>query len=279
MPNLNYSNGALNVYSAFFGAEKMLYVEGDDDLAFWDIVLSSFNIQNIQLQEVGGDEELAKYILKIKNNEIDAIAAKDCDFSILEDDYEELDNVLVTYGHSIENTLICPNVMAKVIKSYGRVVLTDEEKKECENWLNTFYHSFNSLIKYDAVNELRKTGLNVLYSNCSTFMKTRLSPLPCDEKITTKINLLGEQANFEADLVEVITKIDNVDKGIFDFLRGHFLFSAALRYINYVLKSKGSQKTASNDALFSGSILALEGLLKEGHPHYHHYENQIKRIL
>ncbi|WP_076419650.1 DUF4435 domain-containing protein [Colwellia sp. UCD-KL20] len=278
MPNLEYSNDALNVYSAFLGVDKMVYVEGDDDIAFWSVILSQFNIDNIEIQEVGGDEELARYIDKIRNGEIEAIVAKDLDFSLLEDGYEIIDNVITTYGHSIENTLICPLAIQKILKAHGRIILSEEEKEAAAVWLNEFTSSFNLLVKYDALNELQLRGLNVLFGNCSTFMRSRVSPFPCEDKITKHINDKNLSDNFDDCIFDITEKVTAVDKDISDFIRGHFLFSGVLRYINYIIKNKGSSKNASNDVLFSGSVLVLENTFNDQHPHYSHYQNEISRL-
>jgi len=279
MNDFGYSDGALNVYSLFHNAEKMLYVEGDDDRAFWDVIFNKFGVSNIEIQEVGGDEELRKMIKKINDNEVDAIAAKDVDFSILDEDYQVTDKVITTYGHSIENSLVCPVILRKVIRSHGRVALNAEEQSKCIEWLDEFLDSFNSLIVYDAINEITKSGKSILFNNCSGFMKTRLSPFPCDNKIENHIASRNLDADFMQHFEEVEQKIEGTDRAVSDFMRGHFLFSAAIRFVNSMILSKGSNKSASNDAFYSGAILAFESVLNEHHPHYLHYQNEINRVI
>jgi len=278
MPSLDFSTEALNVYSAFLGAEKMLYVEGEDDIAFWSVILNAFDINNIEIQDVGGDDELAKYIEKIRSNDLEALVAKDTDFSLLEDGYEVIDNVMTTYGHSIENTLICPIVLQKILKAHGRIILSVAEKESCLDWFNEFKSSFNELVKYDALNEIQLKGLNVLFGNCSAFMRSRLSPIPCENKIIEHINNKNLREHFDDYLSEIADKVETVEQNVSDFIRGHLLFSGALRYINHIISSKGSNKNTSNDVLFSGAVLALENTFNEHHPHYAHYQNEINRL-
>lgn len=42
MGELSYSNEANNLLNRFYGVEKILYVEGDDDIPFWEIILKSY---------------------------------------------------------------------------------------------------------------------------------------------------------------------------------------------------------------------------------------------
>ena len=278
MDNIDYSNGALNVYSHFFDAEKMLYVEGDDDRAFWEIIINKFDITNIEIQEVGGLQELQKKIEKIKNNEIDAIVAKDLDFSILDDDYQPEENVITTYGHSIENTLICPVVLRKVIRSHGRVALNPEEQQECIDWLESFSNTISPLVIFDAINELTESGVKVLFNDCTSLMRSRISPQLCENKVDLHIASKNLEVNFAGYIENTEDKISEVNRNVQDFIRGHFLFSAAVRFVNQMIKHKGSSKTASNDAFFSSSTLAFEGIFNEHHPHYQHYQSEVNRL-
>jgi hypothetical protein len=109
-------------------------------------------------------------------------------------------------------------------------------------------------------------------------MRSRVSPFPCEDKITKHINDKNLSDNFDDFIFDITEKVTAVDKDISDFIRGHFLFSGVLRYINYIIKNKGSSKNASNDVLFSGAVLALENTFNDQHPHYSHYQNEINRL-
>ncbi len=62
MAKLEYSVGAKNVLTRFYRVDKMLYVEGDDDVPFWEFMFEKFADFNVEVQEVGGKEELRKYV-------------------------------------------------------------------------------------------------------------------------------------------------------------------------------------------------------------------------
>ena len=97
MAELDYSDDALNVIAEFYEAKKMFYVEGDDDVVFWEFILETFNIDNFKVQSVNGVEELKKLIIKVIDSEIDSIIARDLDFSILNNEVTETINVITTY--------------------------------------------------------------------------------------------------------------------------------------------------------------------------------------
>ncbi len=151
MPDLSYSDDALNVISAFYDADKLLYVEGDDDVVFWELVLEQFEIRTFKVQSVGGIEELKKYIDKVASGAIDANVARDADFSYIQKP-PQLHQVIYTYGHSIENTLFTTGTICSIIRAYGRMTRRLIDEGECETWMNEFHSAFEQLVTYDAAN-------------------------------------------------------------------------------------------------------------------------------
>ena len=75
MADLTYSADAHNVLSKFYNADKMVYVEGDDDVLFWEFIFNKFSNFKVKVQGVGGKPELEKYIKRICDGEINSIAA------------------------------------------------------------------------------------------------------------------------------------------------------------------------------------------------------------
>ena len=82
MRDLEYSPDALNAKSAFYRAKTMIYVEGDDDLMFWEEVFSQVPDFAFEIESVGGSPELDKHIKNIEAGSLDAIAARDERFSV-----------------------------------------------------------------------------------------------------------------------------------------------------------------------------------------------------
>lgn len=278
MADLSYSDEALSVLSAFYGAKKMLYVEGEDDVLFWELVLEKFNKTDLKVQPVNGAKELDKYIIKILNNTIDAIVARDLDFSELQPTSNIDPRILSTFGHSIENTIISPAALCKVIRSHGRLEGSKVNEDECREWLTSFTNAFSDLVLFDAANELENAGVPILSSNCSRFMKTQTSPIPDLEKIKNYLIPLQNNHKLQEAAAQARNKVLERQKEISDFLRGHFLISAALKYANATIKKLGSSKHPSADGFFSSAILAFESVFNNKHPHYDHYRNQIIRL-
>tara|TARA_R110002033_G_scaffold169513_1_gene210323 strand:+ start:1385 stop:2227 length:843 start_codon:yes stop_codon:yes gene_type:complete len=278
MDDLEYSNDALNTMGLFYSANNMLYVEGEDDVVFWQLILGKFGIHNLEVQELGGKEEITKMLNRIVNEDLNVLIASDLDFWCLQERYNTHERVIRTYGHSIENTLICEEVICKVIKSHGRLRNDHENRRLCSNWLHEFYESFKDLIIYDAMNEISSTGINVLGSNCTRFMTSQLSPQPSPEKIINHLHEIKIQADFEPQKEIFREKVGINERKISDFMRGHFLFSAALKYANHKIKSAGSNKNISINSFFSSSILAFETIFNDHHPHFQHYETELQRL-
>ncbi|MDD2034506.1 DUF4435 domain-containing protein [Pseudomonas sp. 39167] len=275
MADFDYSDDALNVIGAFYSAERMLYVEGDDDVVFWEYMLGKFGRREFKVQSTDGVKELNKYIKKIAANEINSSAARDADFTEIVGVNCYSPRVARTYGHSIENTIISAAVICKIIRSHGRVPgrLVDEE--HCENWLMGFYRDFEDLVIYDAANEVAGLGISVLGMNCTKYMKGKLSCIPDEAKISGKLQELNERK-------ELVEKAETVRKAIArsareccHFIRGHFLSSAALKYVNNTIKRAGSAKNASADAFFSSAVIAFETVFDDDHPELDHYRSNI----
>ncbi len=276
MSDFFYSDDALNIMDCFHSVDKVVYVEGDDDVVFWEIIFTKLSTLNVEIKSVGGLEELKKYIHKVESGEVDSFIARDSDFSFL-DEQEQSDKVIYTYAHSIENTLVCSNTLSKIIKTHARLAGNQQSKAECDSWITNFSNDFKSLVFFDVTNEVEGLGFSVLGNNCTKFMQSKNSPHADILKIEKYID-----ANNLADLIPIneenlTLKISKCSREIVDFIRGHFLFSGAIKYVNSQIKGHSSSKTTSNDGFFSNSMLAFESIFNDQHPHFEHYRDQILR--
>lgn len=68
MSEFEYSIDALNVKSSFYKANSIIYVEGDEDVMFWNEIFSRIDGFDYQIETLGGSEELDKYIEKISRD-------------------------------------------------------------------------------------------------------------------------------------------------------------------------------------------------------------------
>lgn len=277
MADLEYSNEALNVIGAFYSAERMLYVEGDDDVVFWEYMLEKFGRREFKVQSTGGIEELNKYINKITSEEIDSSAARDSDFTELTNSNQPL-RIARTYGHSIENTLISATTLCKIIRSHGRVPGRFVDEAHCEAWLTDFYRSFEDLVIYDAANEIAGLGVSVLGLNCTRYMKNKASCIPDEEKINEKLQELNKNNELSDAAHTVRGAIARSARDCCHFVRGHFLSSAALKYINNAIRRADSNKTPSADAFFSSALIAFETVFDDTHPELDHYRSNVLNL-
>ncbi len=108
MGSLSYSSKALDTLPLFHRKKFIIYVEGQDDVIFWEIVLRKFNMDNHQLKIAGGVSEIDKYTFSIVNDGVDIVVARDCDYSDVMGKQFNHPRVIYTHGFSIENSLYCP---------------------------------------------------------------------------------------------------------------------------------------------------------------------------
>ncbi|MND87101.1 hypothetical protein D3C76_506710 [compost metagenome] len=278
MAALEYSNDALNVKAAFYGADKMVYVEGDDDVIFWEGILKTFEKSGYQVEAVGGLEELDKKIRKIESQQIDAVAARDADFTGLNSNFRLTRNVLLTYGHSIENSLITPAALYRLAKVYGRIPDGILTQAEFDDWLVELEDSFGDLIFLDAANDIGELGVAVLGNNCSRYMTSNQSCSPSRPKIEDSISELSKNLNLVAGSIVIRSQFALLGKRLIDFMRGHFLATAAMKKVNRLISRHGASKAVNNDSFTSSLMMGFEYFFNNTHPHYEHYRGQIQLV-
>lgn len=278
MAALEYSDAALNVRAAFFGASKMLYVEGEDDIIFWEHILQAFGKSGYEIEEVGGIEELKKKIAKIESGAIDSVAASDSDFAKLDPQRSAVNNVIVTYGHSIENSLINPRSLHRLARVYGRLPTGLISEQDFGDWLDDIEAHFTDLVIYDATNQLHGLGAAVLSDNCSRFMTSQQACSPSTAKITAMVSQLANNPNLAAHIPAVKTIFATSGHRILDFMRGHFLASAAMKKVNRLMERNGARKSVNNDSFTSSLMLGFSEIFDSSHPHYEHYRSEVSRV-
>ncbi|WP_017299560.1 DUF4435 domain-containing protein [Nodosilinea nodulosa] len=276
MPKLEYSTEASNVINRFYKVDSMVYVEGDDDVAFWEWMFEKLSTISIEIQPVGGKPEVKKYADKIANGELNAIVAMDTDFSIL-GRLPEHSNILLTYGYSIENTIISSSSVRIALKNIARLSSKSIPIEVCNQWIEGLHTSTDTLVLYDMVNYLDASGVCVVGDNCSRFLKSKTSVEICDNKILDFIRKLGLILDEERKSV-LEEQLRNLGRTLRDFIRGHFLFSAAHCFISNYIKTHKSPVSLSREALYSNLLLSFQQIFDNKHPHYNYYESIINKI-
>lgn len=237
MDNLQYSNDALEVISDFYNCELTIYVEGEDDVIFWDNIFKLSDKQ-FHIEDAGGIEELKKYIKKIEEENVDIYVAKDNDYCDFFENQISNERIFSTYGHSIENTLYSINSIKNIIKNFSRLKGADlPEAIDIE--LNSIIEDFKQKIKpvliYEIANDVYNKGVSVLGINTCKFLTSNNSVNLCE----TKINNFIEQniAKFQVEEIELISaKLDENPKSIWNLVRGHFLTNFVANLIKKLVK-------------------------------------------
>lgn len=277
MAGLEYSDAALNIKSAFYGVQKMVYVEGDDDVIFWECVFRFFDKQGLKVESLGGVCEVKKMSDRIAAHGLNSAVARDSDFTSLDNNFVLGPNIILTYGHSIENSLITPTSLHRLAKTYGRVPDGVLDEEIFDAWIDYIESSFADLVYFDGANDLGGFGETVLSNNCSRFMTSKSSCSPCNARITDYLNSITNE-HLIKELPTVKLKIRTLPRRIIDFMRGHFLASAAMKKINRVLHIVGSSKSVNNDSFTSSLMMAFELCFDSKHPHFEHYQAQVALI-
>lgn len=277
MAQLEYSVGAKNLLAKFYRVEKMIYVEGDDDVPFWEFMFEKFESLNVEIREVGGKEELRKYIDQINAGELDAIVAMDSDFSPFDGTDQSNTLIIKTAGHSIENTLISARALMKVARRIGRLPARHVTLEECQKWLEDFYNRSSSLLINDLVDQCEGYRMGVLSDNCDRFLESKNSDKICPNKVKQYLDELGLDSDLKLSPGLESIRVDS-DLQLTDFIRGHFLSSAAQKFISLLVKRKATKISMSSAAFFGAINLALDSTFDSDHPHFSHYKREFERL-
>jgi hypothetical protein len=276
MANLQYSSAAINVRNRFYNAEKMVYVEGDDDVPFWEFMFDKMTNINVKVQSVGGKLELEKYANNIFSGELESIVAMDSDFSLF-DSLDQHPNILVTCGYSIENTMISAATLWQVICSIGKLSRNDFTIEECGKWLSDLNDKSESLVTHDIQNHILKTGHCLSLDNCTRYMKGKRKPILCSHKIEKHIIELGIEIDGSCSQ-RIEEQFKKHPSGVMGLLRGHFLFSAALTYVSHKIVGIRGKSNISNEAMFGSTLMSFQNTFSKEHSHYSHYETVFNRL-
>ena len=276
MASLENSDAAKRVMHFFHQSDYIVYVEGDDDVVFWEFLFDKFFRQTVYIKSVGGKEQLGPYINSILSGDINDFVAMDSDFSLF-DETERHRNVVKTCGYSIENTLINARTLKEVVLNVGKISKNDIDEQECHDWLSEFLDKVTVLAIYDICNHICNAGETVVGDSCKRFLKSDKDILLCDRRIS---RYLGELA-FSLDSKEVgdLKKMVEESGGdVVDFIRGHFLFSGAIHFTNEIIRQKRKKVSISVDSYFGALVMAFKNIFNETHSEYEYYKNIIESI-
>lgn len=279
MDDFDYSTEAKNVKNQFYGVEKLVYVEGDDDVPFWEFVFEKLADFTVEVGSVGGKAGLKKHIEPIVSNTAEYLVAMDSDFDHFIE-AEKHPNIISTYGHSIENTLINNKTIYRIIKNVAKLSIKEVPKKSYELWLKNLNETIKPLVLLDLINDTEGLGFKIFpehFNNNNTFMKSKNSCEFCKDKINNHIEQLSIKVS-KKKLKEKEKLLDEKGLNYYDIFRGHFFISAVIKFIKVQVKKFKKNASISLEMLYSNLMTAFEIIFDEKHPHYEHYRKQILLI-
>lgn len=268
MPDLSYSDDALNVRGAFFGAKTIVYVEGDDDVLFWREVFARVTDENFEVESVGGSPVLDEYIQKIASGQINAIAARDSDFLAILDACCPDPKVVYTFGYSIENSLYVSQTLTQLARVWAKSPRVTAA--ECAEWMSNLAEMVCPLVHLDAANAISAAGVATLGDNCGRYMTGSNSATACPTKVAAAVASI--ESKIPAGATALATASVGTDpNAVLKNIRGHFLASAVHRYIVQRAKALGQKVSISTESLYAAAIVQFMSALDADHPHKEHY--------
>lgn len=273
MSDLAYSSDAINVLNRFFRVDVIVYVEGEDDVVFWDEVFRKCGSISAELIPLGDCCQVDIYAEKILNGELNAIAARDKDYLHFLGREIVHPRVIYTVGHSIENSLLSHSSITDIAKICCRD--SRVSPSECKGWIGKFVESFRSLCSLELAKEIDCVGEVVLGDNCTRFMITDNSDIPCVQKISAHVTKVSEKLSVEA-IERSSTLMPSDREGTWRSLRGHFVMSGVQKFIANRMKERGRKASISYDQLFANAILHFRSSFVSGHPEFAYYDAAVR---
>lgn len=255
MNNLEYSVDALEAKSLFYNRTMSVYVEGKDDVLFWEYLFNIAEI-NAHIEEVGGDKEIEKYITNILDDNAGFIVACDNDHNDFIEPKITHPQIIRTYGYSVENSMYnfhrIENIVSKLCRQSVNV------KSIIEEWAEDFTNKVYDLLRYDIANHKFKKGIPIFGDNCVRFLKSKTSHHISSSKTQYFIDSIADK--FSDDELKQIDVLLNVSKKDFWFLiKGHFLTNATMNLIKALVKKEsGGNCSVSLDMIYALTIDCTE---------------------
>lgn len=277
MDELAYSSEALNVLDEFYEVSVMVYVEGVDDEIFWNKIIGTFYNEKFQVESLGGKEEVKKAFEALQEDDsLSYFVASDCDYSYFNNEIIENDKILLTYGYSIENTLIQKDSIMQLLLNVGT-----NDKQKAENEFGVLENSINKLVNNSLAKDIYcySQGIkSIIGNNIDKFIP--------DKSITKQYDISEEIIgkctqsiciNNDYEL-EVNSKLQVSRFKAIDIINGHFLVSMLLKFISYNSKNFRKTMKLSTDGLLFALFNAFDTQFNSNHRHYSYYQTQVTKM-
>ena len=190
------------------------------------------------------------------------------------------DRILLTYGHSIENSLLCSNIITDISVINGGEF--NASLRVVNEWRDRLTVISRELIVREVANELSGSGLSVFGDHYEFICGRGVNDgnLP-QEKIEAHIENLDKIIP-EESIKEARGIVDSINTQTYWYIKGHFLFSVAVKLIKFLIKKiSGREKDINlpNEAL--NIILTQQfkfNIAAGSHPHKDYYDLEVAKI-
>lgn len=281
MANLVRSPAALSVYSKFMRKKATLFVEGKTDKSFWQSIFECFSIKNIDISIAGDCNVIDEYIDNILDGKVsNTYVARDRDYIYLHENntVATCNNILFSYGHSMENSLATPCVIEQVILNGCGSQESDDINSEI--WLSKLSERLRPFVVLEIANSHFKKGVKILGDNCDRFLISSKNYELCDKKLAVYYD--EKKSRFEEKELELARKImEESGLSVIDIVRGHFMISVMMRYVKFMIaRLDGVKPPTMDEAIFVSALkISMQNqMLMRQHPHYGFFNTQVQKL-
>lgn len=278
MDELAYSSDALNVLDEFYEVSVMVYVEGVDDEIFWNKIIRAFYNEEFQVESLGGKEEVKKAFEALQvDDTLSYFVASDADYSYFNNEIIESDRILLTYGYSIENTLIQKDSIMQLLLNVGT-----HNKQKAENEFSILEGSIDKLINYSLAKDIYcySQGIKSLIgNNVDKFIPDKSISKQYDINEEVIVNFTQSIDIDNEYVLEVNSKLQSSRYEAIDIINGHFLVSMLLKFISYNSKNFRKTMKLSTDGLLFTLFNAFDTQFNSNHRHYSYYKTQVSKMM
>ena len=251
---LEFSIAAQNIVPKFLGKLAIVYVEGSDDILFWEQYFSS---KMFEIRDVNGCKNLRDYEDDIRNHGLKCVVAKDADYA----PYMKVEShplIVTTLSHSIECMMYCPHNINACLKRFARTL--EDHTEDIQKYYDEFCCATKDLLVYDIANNVFSIGCSVCGNSCKPILKSDQSVVVSKDKMQQFINKISSL--FPEDLIKKAESlIANDDRNLRQIMKGHFQTDFVLNLIRKLASqiNQGRKPSISGDALYAQLVTCFSG--------------------
>lgn len=252
------SSGIRNT-DLFYRDQYLIIVEGQDDVPFWGIFFpEEINGYERRFKPVGGSE-IKNYIEEVYKNNAKFAVALDSDYRLFMGKIYDHAQIVETLVYSIENLVISPQTLAKIIRIESRK--EDYDIDNVKIWLEHFDKKMHSLMIADYLIQKECLGKESLGKSCFRFLENSKTKAPVFD--------IKKIKDFIESLTIVETLFNLAEEELKNYkpskhIRGHFFFGASLCFLNHEinrLRANKVRRSIANDDLYTMLVLACKDSL------------------